>query len=265
LVSRPRCPFLYDRSSAETYKQNTDVLEMFSVVDRSTLCILGTSHDSGHDVFISHAKTLKHLAKDLERELGGLGFTVFLDETSLHPGDNADKIMLESVRKALVGLVLFDENYVVRDWPMAELKLIVEAGTLLPIAIGMSHTEFKIAWQRSPVASRHGEALFDVVTRTTFVKDQGGWQGEMRERICLEVTRVFVKKICPRLQDTGRSMLHKLKTLRAAKAIMCGRLKTLTVLDIEEATEWVARFEQNLRHDGFQVRPDLDTLESLVG
>jgi hypothetical protein len=178
--------------------------------------------------------------------LRGLGFSAFVDATALHPGDQADKKMRDSARKAPIGLVLFDENYIVRDWPMAELKLIVEAGTLLPVAIGLSHTELKAAWRRSQVASKLDEAFFEPVSRTTFIVDEGSWQGELRERICFATTRMFVEKVCPRLPDTGRSMRCKQRVLKAAKAIESLCLGTLQGREIREAKKWVRQLENDI-------------------
>jgi hypothetical protein len=161
----------------------------------------------------------------------------------LHPGDKADDKMVDSAKRAPIGLVLFDEHFVLREWPMAELKLIVEADTLLPIIIGMSHTEFKEAWRASHVASQYDDAFFARVTRTTFIVDKGGWQGDLRQRICFAVTRMFVEGVCPRLPNTMRAMGHVLRAAQAAKAISSFKFRDLTVRDIEDAQDWVRQLD----------------------
>jgi hypothetical protein len=196
-----------------------------------------------YDIFISHAGPIKGLAQDLESDLCGLGFTAFVDITALHPGDKADKKMLESAQRAPIGLVLFDKNFVLREWPMAELKLIMEGDTLLPVVIGMSHSEFKEAWRASAIASQLDDAIFDRVTRTTFVVDKGGWQGELRQKICFAATRMFVERVCPQLPNTMRSMVHIMRVAKAAKAISNYSFKDLTVRDIVEAQAWVRQLE----------------------
>lgn len=136
---------------------------------------------------------------DLESDLHNLGFTAFVDVTALQPGDKADQKILDSARKAPIGLVLFDNNFLVREWPMAELKLVVEEDTLLPVVIGMSHRDFEAAWRASELASQLDDTFLQRVVRTTFVVDEGGWHGELRQRVCFAVTRMFVEGVCPRL------------------------------------------------------------------
>jgi hypothetical protein len=167
----------------------------------------------------------------------------FVDVTALHPGDRADKKILDSARKAPVGLVLFDNNFLLRQWPMAELKLIVEEDTLLPVIIGMSHAEFEAAWRASEVASQLDDALFEHVIRTTFVVDEGGWQGELRQRICFAVTRMFVESVCSRYSDTTGCVILASKALKAAKAISDRCFRELTGRDYAEAEQWIKELE----------------------
>lgn len=190
-------------------------------------------------MFISHAGTLKPLALDLERDLRSLGFRAFVDKTALNPGDSADDRMRQSAGTTPIGLALLNEDFVARKWPLAELKLIVEAGTLLPVVVGMSHTEFEQAWRASPKAVGMGEGLFTGVTRTTFVVDEGGWQGALRERICFAVLRRFVEKVCPRLPNIMASMLHVKRALKAAKFVAAHRMSELKGPDYEAAAQWV--------------------------
>jgi hypothetical protein len=170
-------------------------------------------------VFISHAVTLKPLARELESDLHTLGFRAFVDKTALHPGDSADARMLQFAQTTPIGLALLNRDFVVREWPLAELKLIVEAGTLLPVVVGMSHTEFKEAWRASSEATGLGETMFREVIRTTSVVDEGEWQRPLREKICFAVLRVFVEKVCPRLPDRAASMRHVVRALAAARGV----------------------------------------------
>lgn len=167
-----------------------------------------------------------------------------MDETALHPGDESTFKMRDSARKAPIGLVLFDENFVARGWPMTELQLIVEAGTLLPVAVGLSHEELKSAFHRSPMML--DETFIERVTRTTFLVDERGGQAELRERVCHAIMCMFVEKVCPQLPDTGRSMRHKLRVLNAAKKIEGLRLRHLTASHIAEAKKWVKLLESDI-------------------
>lgn len=203
--------------------------------------------DWPYDVFISHAGTLKPLACELEEDLRTLGFEAFVDKTALHPGDSADARMLRSAQTTPIGLALLNRDFVVREWPLAELKLIVAAGTLLPVVVGMSHTEFKRAWQASSEATGLGEVIFREVIRTTSVVDEGGWQRPLREKICFAILRVFVEKVCPRLPDRIASMRHVERALAAAGGVAAHRiLHSLNGRDYKAAAEWVTHLE-NIR------------------
>jgi hypothetical protein len=189
-------------------------------------------------VFVSHAGTLKELALDLQGDLFMLGLKAFADKTALHPGDSADARMLQSARTAPIRLALLNKDFVVRKWPLAELKLIAEAGTLLPVVVGLSHTELERAWRASSEAVGLGEEMLKKVMRTTFVVDAGGWQRPLRERICFAVLRSFVEKVCPRLPNILASMRHVERALKAAKVVAAHRLAELNGPDYEAAARW---------------------------
>lgn len=151
--------------------------------------------------------------------------------------------MIESARSAPIGLVLFDKNFLSRKWTIRELELIVESNSLLPVVVGMPFAAFEAEWVASPLASKLNESFYKKVARTSFIVDKGGWQGELRERICFGVTRFFIEKVLPRLPDTRRSMIYILRALEAAKAIKEPRLRNLLGRDYEEAEDWIRRLE----------------------
>lgn len=197
-----------------------------------------------YDVFISHAGSLKSLARDLENDLKGIGWVSFVDVNALQPGDDADRKMIESARSAPVGLVLFDENFFSRKWPIQELKLIVESDSLLPVIVGMPFTAFEAAWSASSLGSELNSSLYKKVTRTSFISDTGGWQGELRQRICFGVTEFFIERVLPHLSDTRRSMIYIFRALKAAKAIERGKLWDLSGRHAEKAKKWIQVLEK---------------------
>lgn len=199
-------------------------------------------------VFISHAGPIKPFAAELRDDLDRLGFGAFLDEYDLHPGDDADCKMEACARNSPIRLVLLSREFPERKWPMRELKLIVEAESLLPVIVGMSHTEFKDTWRASQGASHLDEAFFKKVTRTTCIIDDGGWRLFLRQKICFAVLRVFVEKMCPRLPNVAQSMNYVNRALTAAKAISSGHFKEIRIRDSLEAGSW-ALYLENL-HEG---------------
>lgn len=203
-------------------------------------------------VFISHAGPNKNLAEDIKSELTRLGFTAFLDKHDLHAGDDADRKMETYAQSAPIGLVLLSEEFLQRKWPMRELELIVKAESLLPVIIGMSHTEFKQKWRDSAQeTSQFDEELFRKVTRTKCIVNDGAdgaWPLALRQEICFSVLRVFVEKICPRLPNEALSLKPVIQALKAAQAIRSGELALLRIMDATEAGNWVTYLE-NL-HDG---------------
>jgi hypothetical protein len=177
----------------------------------------------------------------LEDDLKRLGFSSFVDRNALRPGDKADVKMQNSAEKAAIGLVLVNKDFVERHWPMKELKIIVEMDTLLPIIVGMSHTEFEEAWQASDIASQLDEEFFNKVRRTTCIVHKEGWEGDLRQRACLAVTRVFIEKVCYNLPDTRASGRHIMRALRAAEQLKRpSSFRDLTKRDLEDVEEWLS-------------------------
>jgi hypothetical protein len=187
------------------------------------------------------------VAQDLEADLERLGYEVFIDVNSLHPGDNIPQQIDSAAQQAAVGLVLFNRDYVNRHWPVRELQLIMAAGTLLPVVIDMSHEEFEAAWHASAKASHLGDDIFTSIKNTVFIVDKGGWRGELRQKICLGVTRRYVKKFCDSLEDRISSAKYIIRALNASKVLQDRySFKELTKRDLEEIDPWIASLEKKL-------------------
>lgn len=190
--------------------------------------------DRPFDVFISHAGTLRTSAYELEGDLHKLGLKAFVDAVSLHPGDSTNRAGARMFM-APIGLALINRDYLKREWPLRELKGLMEAGTVLPVLVGMSHSEWEQLWRASSEATRLGKAIFHEVARTAFVIDELGWR-RMREKICFAVLRVFIEKVCPHLSG-ATSMQHIERALTAAKG--APRHLELTVGEMKAAARWV--------------------------
>jgi hypothetical protein len=123
---------------------------------------------------------------------------------------------------------------------MEELKIFVEADTLLPVILDMSHTEFEAVWRASCIASQLDEAFFNKVRRTTCIVHEGGWEGELRQKACLAVTRFFVEKVCFGLPGAQ----HIVRALKAAEQLeRRDRFRDLSKRDLEDVKEWINKLE----------------------
>jgi hypothetical protein len=189
-----------------------------------------------HDVFICHAGTIKTLALAVESELEGLGFKAFVDKTSLFAGNKADQKMENAAQRAAIGLVLFNQDFFTSKWPMRELKLILEADTLLPVIVGMNHDELVGKMREKGLPQRD----FTTVNRTTCLEQEGKGEKELVQKTCLAVVRAFVEKVCPSLPDSRRSGEIIRKALEAVMLIKDEKkLLDITRRDAGPAKGWI--------------------------
>jgi hypothetical protein len=138
------------------------------------------------DVFLCHAGPVKQLAMLVCEELQRLGFSAFLDDLSLSPGDNLDARMKDAVTQAAVGIALFDLDSFQRPLPMTELPLIVDADLFLDT--------FKAAMFGGPSKASHlSEIDFE------FLGVTGADDCKRRNILCFSVLRIYIEKYCCRL------------------------------------------------------------------
>lgn len=210
------------------------------------VCLVANSWD--YEIFISHAGTLKDLARELESDLKIMGFRVFVDINALRPGDKANDKMISSAEQAPIGLVLINKDFLERGWPMGELKIIVEADTFLPVILNMSHSEFETAWRASELTTQFDEHFLQRVSRTTFlVEEVGEWRGKLRQRVCLSVARMFVKKVCPSLEDRMSNVKYLRRALKAAEVLNGGEnFLDLTKGECIEVKNWITELQSKL-------------------
>lgn len=207
-----------------------------------------------YDVFISHAGEIKlTVAEEVSNDLTGLGFHCFLDKDALKPGEQADEKMETSVREAPVGLVLFDEHFFKKVWPMRELKIIFERGTLLPVLVGMTYEEFETALTAPSAVSKLGEERIKRILRTTCITSYPNESpSTMRQRIQYAVLHQFVSKVGPFLPDTRRGFFYLLliaRALKTARGLYHGTLgiSKLSAGDVNQIAMWSSEVENELR------------------
>lgn len=199
------------------------------------------------EIFISHAGTVKDFARDVANELKRLGFQTFVDADELKPGDSADEKMVKAAKASLIGLVLFDSNFFTRRWPMLELGILVKAETFLPVLVGLTYHEAEAALRSALAGNPNGDSFVCKILRTTFGTSEGLRHGELRQRVCLDVTRVFVNKVCPGLPDAVSSAGKFQKALKAAEMLReKGSFGHLTKDDCEEIDGWIEDLKTKL-------------------
>ncbi|KAK9811517.1 hypothetical protein WJX72_005148 [[Myrmecia] bisecta] len=105
------------------------------------------------DVFISHAGEQKRtFACWLEQDLGRAGVKAFLDEHSLHLGDDADSVMEGAVRSSQICICVLTPDYLRKRWTMQELRWALNQQqqpqqgrqlTIMPLFYGIDIDELK--------------------------------------------------------------------------------------------------------------------------
>jgi hypothetical protein len=191
-----------------------------------------------YEVFISHAGSVKNFARVVAGDLTTLGFRPFVDTDMLNPGDSADTKIVKAAEISPIGLVLLNEDFLKREWPVRELKFIVDANTLLPVLVGMSYNEVKATLEGSAlIRTDLGKSFVEKVLRTTFGTKESLDQDALRQRVCLDVTRLFVEKGCPKLPDKLVSAKHynRARMLRGESSF-----GHLTKTDCKEIDGWIA-------------------------
>lgn len=201
-----------------------------------------------YEVFISHAGTVKEFACNIANELKRLGFRTFVDADELKPGDDADAKMVKAAENSPIGLVLFDSDFFTRKWPMRELGIIVKSDTLLPVLVGPSYSQAEDALRMSALGEApFGERFVQKVLRTTFGVSKGLRHGELLQRVCLDVTRVFILRVCSALPNVLRSAGHFHQALTAARMLREKRsFGLLRKDDCEEIDRWIKDLEAKL-------------------
>lgn len=141
-------------------------------------CVHAGSASQGpweYDIFISHAGEIKNFALELQGELKRLDLRAFVDKTDLSPSTPITVALSQAIEKAPVSLVIFNEDFFMKKWPMKELKWIVERETLLPVLHGISHGQASKALEKSLQDNVSGDAA------ASEKADAASWEAYMRK------------------------------------------------------------------------------------
>jgi hypothetical protein len=199
------------------------------------------------DVFLCHPGSLKHYAKLVYEELQRLGFSAFLDEYSLSPGDDIRAKIEDSATQAAVTVVFFNLDFFQRRWLMAELEILKDADTLLPVLVDTPFDNFKAAVRNPSVASQLFEPEQEKFLNTACLRVSGAVDGKLRDTICFSVLQIYVEKICRRLPRPRVGAAYIGKALKAMETIQRDEyLLDLTVRQRQPVAGWVLELQSML-------------------
>ncbi len=104
------------------------------------------------DIFLSHAGEDKTVARELVRQLRDRNFRVWIDENDLNIGDPFETEIKAALKQSRFCVVLLSQSYIIKEWPMKELRYVLEevSGSLeekglLPVRIEITTAEMKAA------------------------------------------------------------------------------------------------------------------------
>lgn len=159
-------------------------------------------------------------------------------------GMSADLVMLEAAAQARIGVVLLDEHYLGKKWPMDELRIIMKQRTCLPVLLGLSYEQFEkeVEWQnKQPAFSPEDSAMLDVLRRISMVTAAVD-RYKLLQHAAFAVVQLLVMKDCQRLRSSAPDLALLLRVQAAAHHIIKkGEFSALSKADAEEAQEWALR------------------------
>jgi hypothetical protein len=196
------------------------------------------------DVFLCHPGCLKPYAKLVYEELQQLGFSAFLDEYSLSPGDDICAKIKDSATQAAVKVAFFNLDFFQRQWPMAELELIKDADTLLPVLVDTPFDNFKAAVRDPFLASQLLESDQEKLLNTACLRVSGAENSNLRDMVCFSVLQIYIEKFCPRLPPPRVGAAYIGKALKAVEAIQRNQfLLDLTVRRRQPVAGWILELQ----------------------
>jgi hypothetical protein len=154
--------------------------------------------------------------------------------------------MLKAVKEAPVGLAILSKHFPEKEWPIKELRIIVQQGTLLPVFYEVTYEEAKVLLQNSPQAQgwtpEEWARFTDQVLRTTALKNPvtSRDEGPFVQAIVFSAVRMFVeiaRKLVKKSND-GAWAYKFVQTVEVAARKMSQEFKLLTVKQKDEAEVW---------------------------
>lgn len=232
---------------------NSEILNLFSLVllgETAVSWLLDRGWE--FDIFISHGGEKKDMAFRIRRKFEDVKLKAFVDQADLPPGVKADTQMLMAVSKAPIGLALICEDYLRKPWPIRELIIIEERGTLLPVLYKIEYEKAKEALHAaspySDLPEAKWQAFMENVVRTTALANPSTGKDEevFVQSIVYAAVGFFISK-AEAIAEQGRNnpvLAHRahvvLKKLETAAASLDSKTSfgKLTVDQVEEAKQW---------------------------
>jgi hypothetical protein len=150
--------------------------------------------------------------------------------------------MVASAHGAHVGLVLLSPEFAGRKWPMRELQIFWERGTLVPALVP------PLTYEQAEKALRASELVPAEVTvgtlRTTMLTGTAGELERWKDGVLLAVVRALVHHVVKLPNRTWVGMLCT-RTIAAAESV--AKLPLLTKHETDKLTAEVANLESTLR------------------
>jgi hypothetical protein len=177
--------------------------------------------------------------------MGLVGIRAFVDQDDLAGAAPADARMLETARSAPIGLAIFSREFFGKGWPMRELQILLEQGSLLPILSNrppaFTHEDLVMAAKMCEhVSAAERNAFAERVARITHIGPKEPWEQPLQEEVCWNVVRLFTENVCPRLSDAVFTARTFDRIRKAAELIVAGPpiFCHLNADRIERAKKW---------------------------
>lgn len=154
---------------------------------------------------------------------------------------SADQVMLEAVAQARIGVVVLDEYYLGKKWPMDELRIIMMQRTCLPVLLGLSYEEFEKEVERQkeqPAFSPEDSAMLDVLRSISMVTAAVD-RYKLLQHAAFAVVQLLVMKDCHQLRSSAADLALLLRVQAAAQNIIKkGKFSALSKADADSAQDW---------------------------
>lgn len=151
-------------------------------------------------------------------------------------------------------MAVFSEPYFASEWPMRELKILMDRESLLPVLYSdMSYADMKAALKDSPHKHTSGQAWDDYVhkvMKTTYVRWNGAYTEPLRQELCWHIVRILATSVCPKLADSIRTGMFLGKVRDAARKLIedsdSSPFQELNWGQIRTARKWVSKLDSQL-------------------
>ena len=155
---------------------------------------------------------------------------------------SADQVMREAAAQARIGVVVLDEHYLQKKWPMEELRIIMQQRTCLPVLLGLSYEQFEaeVKQQQQQLAfSREDSAMLDVLRRISMVTAAVN-PYKLLQHAAFAVVQLLVMKDCRQLRSSAADLALLLRVQTAAQYIPKRQaMPALSIADAKAAQDWI--------------------------